>query len=104
MPVAMHLAESPEELQLLKEGKGPFQEILEERGMWDPWVIGRGSCPMDYLANAHSGSQVARHPRQLPGAQRPGDDGPARGRDVARLLPSHTRSLQAPDLPARRSS
>ncbi|MEN0111766.1 MAG: amidohydrolase family protein, partial [Planctomycetota bacterium] len=49
MPVAMHLAESPEELQLLAEGKGPFQEILEERGMWDPWVIGRGSAPLDYL-------------------------------------------------------
>lgn len=49
MPVAMHLAESPEELQLLNEGRGPFQEILEERGMWDPWVIGRGSAPLDYL-------------------------------------------------------
>lgn len=49
MPVAMHLAESPEELQLLDEGRGPFQEILEERGMWDPWVIGRGSAPLDYL-------------------------------------------------------
>lgn len=49
MPVAMHLAESPEELQLLSEGRGPFQEILEDRGMWDPWVIGRGSVPLDYL-------------------------------------------------------
>ena len=49
MPVAMHLAESPEELLLLAEGRGPFQEILEERGMWDPWVIGRGSAPLDYL-------------------------------------------------------
>lgn len=49
MPVAMHLAESPEELRLLAEGRGPFQEILEERGMWDPWVIGRGSAPLDYL-------------------------------------------------------
>ncbi|QDT69126.1 Aminodeoxyfutalosine deaminase [Planctomycetes bacterium MalM25] len=49
LPVAMHLAESPEELQLLSEGRGPFQEILEERGMWDPWVIGRGSTPLDYL-------------------------------------------------------
>lgn len=49
MPVAMHLAESPEELQLLAEGRGPFQQILEERGMWDPWVIGRGSAPLDYL-------------------------------------------------------
>ena len=49
MPVALHLAESPEELQLLDECKGPFQEILEERSMWDPWVIQRGSGPMDYL-------------------------------------------------------
>lgn len=49
MPVAMHLAESPEELQLLTEGRGPFQKILEDRGMWDPWVIGRGSAPLDYL-------------------------------------------------------
>jgi cytosine/adenosine deaminase-related metal-dependent hydrolase len=49
MPVALHLAESPEELLLLAEGRGPFQEILEERGMWDPWVIGRGSSPLDYL-------------------------------------------------------
>lgn len=49
MPVAMHLAESPEELLLLAEGRGPFQQILEERGMWDPWVIGRGSAPLDYL-------------------------------------------------------
>src|SRR5690606_5974673 len=43
MPVTMHLAESPEEIELLRDGKGPFQKLLEERGMWDLWAIPRGS-------------------------------------------------------------
>lgn len=49
MPVTMHLAESPEEIELLRDGKGPFQKLLEERGMWDLWAIPRGSLAMDYL-------------------------------------------------------
>jgi len=48
-PVALHLAESEEELELINTGSGPFQELLEERGMWDPWAIQRGASPMDYL-------------------------------------------------------
>lgn len=48
-PVALHLAESEEELELIHNGSGPFQELLEERGMWDPWAIPRGATPMDYL-------------------------------------------------------
>lgn len=48
-PVALHLAESEEELELINTGSGPFQELLEERGMWDPWAIPRGASPMDYL-------------------------------------------------------
>ncbi|MEM8864892.1 MAG: amidohydrolase family protein [Planctomycetota bacterium] len=48
-PVALHLAESEAELQLIGAGNGPFQELLEERGMWDPWAIPRGATPMDYL-------------------------------------------------------
>lgn len=47
--VSLHLAESKEELELLNDGKGPFQVLLEERGMWDQWVIARGSSPQDYL-------------------------------------------------------
>lgn len=47
--VGMHLAESPEELELLSEGRGPFQQLLEERSMWDPWAIQRGASPLDYL-------------------------------------------------------
>ena len=49
MPVAFHLAESREELDFLTTGAGGFQEILEERSMWDPWAVPRGSVPLDYL-------------------------------------------------------
>lgn len=49
VPIAMHLAESREELQLLAEGSGPFRELLEDRSMWDPDAIPRGSRPLDYL-------------------------------------------------------
>jgi cytosine/adenosine deaminase-related metal-dependent hydrolase len=49
LPVAMHLAESPEELELLAAGTGPFRELLAERSMWDTAAIPRGSTPMDYL-------------------------------------------------------
>jgi cytosine/adenosine deaminase-related metal-dependent hydrolase len=48
-PVAMHLAESREELELLATGGGPFRELLEERSMWDGAAIARGSRPLDYL-------------------------------------------------------
>src|SRR5262249_30721246 len=49
LPMAMHVAESRAELQLLRDGTGPFQELLEERSMWDPEAIPRGSKPLDYL-------------------------------------------------------
>ncbi len=59
MPVAMHVAESREELELLRDGTGPFQELLEERGMWDNAAIPRGSRPLDYLR------MLAEAPRAL---------------------------------------
>lgn len=49
LPVAMHLAESREELELLNFGTGPFQELLEERSMWDAEAIPKGTAPLDYL-------------------------------------------------------
>jgi cytosine/adenosine deaminase-related metal-dependent hydrolase len=49
LPVAMHLAESAEELEFLQSGSGPFQELLDERSMWDPDAVPRGSRPLDYL-------------------------------------------------------
>jgi cytosine/adenosine deaminase-related metal-dependent hydrolase len=59
MPMAMHVAESREELELLRDGTGPFQELLEERGMWDDGAIPRGSRPLDYLR------MLAEAPRAL---------------------------------------
>jgi cytosine/adenosine deaminase-related metal-dependent hydrolase len=49
MPVAMHVAESAEELDLLSRGIGPFRDLLDERSMWDGEAIPRGSRPLDYL-------------------------------------------------------
>lgn len=49
LPVAMHLAESPEELELLADGTGPFRELLDERSMWDAAAIPPGTTPLDYL-------------------------------------------------------
>ena len=59
LPVAMHLAESAEELQFLRDGDGPLRDLLQERGMWDRMAIPRGSRPLDYLQH------LARTPRAL---------------------------------------
>jgi cytosine/adenosine deaminase-related metal-dependent hydrolase len=47
--IAMHVAESAEELELLDSGTGQFQALLDERSMWDAEAVPRGSRPMDYL-------------------------------------------------------
>jgi len=49
VPIAMHLAETREERQLLHDGTGPFVTFLEELGVWRPDLIPRGSRPLDYL-------------------------------------------------------
>jgi aminodeoxyfutalosine deaminase len=49
LPMAMHLAESREELELLRDGTGPFKELLQERSMWDAESIPWASRPLDYL-------------------------------------------------------
>jgi cytosine/adenosine deaminase-related metal-dependent hydrolase len=59
LPVAMHLAESPDELELLQSGTGRFQELLDERSMWDDDAIPRGTRPLDYLR------MLAEAPRAL---------------------------------------
>ena len=49
MSVAHHLAESREELMLLRAGRGPFVQLLEDFDAWDPDAIPFGSRPLDYL-------------------------------------------------------
>jgi len=48
-PLAMHLAETQEELELLANGTGEFSRFLEELGVWRPDALPRGSRPLDYL-------------------------------------------------------
>ncbi len=46
LPVAVHLAESPEETALVRDGAGPFAEALRARGIA---VEARGRSPVEYL-------------------------------------------------------
>jgi cytosine/adenosine deaminase-related metal-dependent hydrolase len=48
-PVAMHLAESREELQLLSTGSGPMRDMLEQFGALHSAMFPRGGRPRDYL-------------------------------------------------------
>jgi cytosine/adenosine deaminase-related metal-dependent hydrolase len=48
-PIAFHLAESPQELELLSGGGGPFRELLVELGAWHSTAIPHGARPLDYL-------------------------------------------------------
>jgi aminodeoxyfutalosine deaminase len=49
VPLAMHLAESQEELELLRHGAGPLKQLLQDREAWNPKAIRPGSRPLDYL-------------------------------------------------------
>ena len=49
-PLAVHLAESSEEIQFLRDGTGPWRELLERLGAWDPdWTPPRCG-PVEFLA------------------------------------------------------
>lgn len=49
VPIAFHLAESREEIQLLAGGSGPLAEAFEELGTCDPKLFAPGRRPLDYL-------------------------------------------------------
>ncbi len=48
-PVAIHLAETTSELELLDRGTGEFVEMLKRFDAWDEGAILRGLRPLDYL-------------------------------------------------------
>jgi cytosine/adenosine deaminase-related metal-dependent hydrolase len=48
-PLAMHVAESPEEMELLRSGSGPLRKLLEEFAAWDPTAFVHPARPLDYL-------------------------------------------------------
>ena len=49
IPLSFHLAESREEMQLLRSQSGPFRELLERFGAWDADSFTPGTRPLDYL-------------------------------------------------------
>ncbi|MSR57337.1 MAG: amidohydrolase [Planctomycetaceae bacterium] len=49
VPLAIHLAETCGELELLDQGQGEFVEFLQSLGVWQPEAIPRGLRPLDYL-------------------------------------------------------
>ena len=49
VPLALHLAESPEELELMQTAGGPFAQLLKERGVWNQEAFRPGTKPLDYL-------------------------------------------------------
>ena len=65
LPVAMHVAESREELEFLQTGTGPFQELLDERSMWDAEAVPRGIAAARLFAVAGRRAAGAGDSRQL---------------------------------------
>lgn len=59
VPLAMHLAESRDEIEFLQTGVGPLRELLVERGQWEDGAISGTSKPLDYL------QRLAAAPRTL---------------------------------------
>ncbi|OHB71403.1 MAG: hypothetical protein A2V70_15725 [Planctomycetes bacterium RBG_13_63_9] len=45
----MHLAETRDELDLLRSGSGPFRSLLDQLGAYDPQAIPPAARPLDYL-------------------------------------------------------
>lgn len=48
-PVAMHLAETRDELEFLADGRGPFVEMLKSFGAWPEGGLPAGRRPLDIL-------------------------------------------------------
>ncbi|HEY6506490.1 MAG TPA: amidohydrolase family protein [Vicinamibacterales bacterium] len=48
-PTTVHLAEGPEEVRLLRDGSGPWRQVLEELGAWDAAWQPPGMSPVAYV-------------------------------------------------------
>lgn len=58
-PLAMHLAETRDELEFLADQTGAFRRMLESFGVWREGVLAPGTRPLDYL------KRLADAPRAL---------------------------------------
>jgi cytosine/adenosine deaminase-related metal-dependent hydrolase len=52
VPCSVHLAESVEELEFVRTGRGPWRQLLEQLGVWDPAWVPPGSSPVQFLDEA----------------------------------------------------
>jgi cytosine/adenosine deaminase-related metal-dependent hydrolase len=48
-PYSIHLSESVEEVQFIRDGTGPWRTFLEEIGSWDPAWVPPGGTPVQFL-------------------------------------------------------
>jgi len=48
-PCSVHLAESREEMQFIRDGGGPWRSLLEALGSWDPAFKAPGGTPVEFL-------------------------------------------------------
>ncbi len=58
LPLQFHLAESPEELELLRTGDGPLAELLQELGAWCPEALPGRLRPLDFLQSLQKAHRV----------------------------------------------
>src|SRR5262249_18436178 len=65
LPVAIHLAETREEAELLADRRGPFVAFLEELAVWDPGGLVRGAGDVLRL-NRDVGQVLFAHGNYLP--------------------------------------
>ncbi|MDQ3419751.1 MAG: amidohydrolase family protein [Acidobacteriota bacterium] len=49
-PISIHLGESAEEIEFLREGTGPWRELLTKLGAWSDTWQAPGVGPVDYIA------------------------------------------------------
>ena len=48
-PCSIHLSESAEEVEFIRDGGGPWRVLLEEIGSWDPAWVAPGGTPVQFL-------------------------------------------------------
>jgi aminodeoxyfutalosine deaminase len=48
-PLAFHLAESAEEIELMHSGGGPLRALLDDLGAWQDGLLRPGTRPLDFL-------------------------------------------------------
>jgi cytosine/adenosine deaminase-related metal-dependent hydrolase len=49
-PISVHLGESPEEVEFLRDGTGPWRALLESLGVWNASWQPPGCGPVEYLS------------------------------------------------------